>query len=233
MKKLFLVMAALALLGLSGIAQAGVVFDGGAPSQWSGNTVSVDNSGTGVYWTYDDFSLSVSGSVLGVRLWILERPYSGLTAGAWDGTLSYRIATNTISGTTNKPNTTFIASGSGVSVSRSATGENQVTVTESKEYLYEFDLASSVALNANEKYWFGVHLGTNNGNYRLYWETSNTSGTHSYGDYSWTGKTLLSQNMQDNAFQLLNSSTAAPEPSSILALVGGLGSLLAFRRRKA
>jgi len=234
MKKLMILTMAAVLIGP---AMATIVFDGGAPTQWTGNTVSVNNSGTGTYWTYDDFALTSASSIIGVRVWILERSYDG-AVGTWNGTLQYQIKSNTVSTSypgspanpLDKPGT-VIASGNGTSITRTMTGEYQQTVPESKEYMYEFDLASAVSLNAGEKYWLGLHLGTTNVDYRLYWETSNTSGTHTYGSYSWTGtQTSVSRNNQDNAFQLLDTSVV-PEPATMVLL--GLGGLLCRKFKRA
>jgi hypothetical protein len=198
-------------LGTLGTAQAAIIFDGGAPNLASGNEV------TG--WVQaEDFILGATQQVTAANFWTIEQP------GQWDGTLSYFLFADN----RGAPASAFFASGQGANVTKQATGNSALGLTE---YAYSFDLANPVNLLASTRYWFGLHLSTDFNRDGIYWETTGSgfdlSGQESSGGTfdNWFG------NSAQHAFYLTGNAEAIPTPALLPGLIG-MG-VTAIRKRKA
>lgn len=196
-------------------ANAGLIYDNGAPDQASGNEMT--------QWIQaEDFNLANPEILTDIRFWNIEDP----AAAGYQGSITWQI----YSDSAGMPDTVLF-SGT-VSPTRLATG---LLVSDSfQEYQNDFSVGS-ISLAAGT-YWLGLHNGplATDTRSEFYWET--TSGGPnpvSYGQEDETpfGDGAWFNNSREHAFQLYN---VVPEPStllggSVMALAAGL---LVWRRRK-
>jgi hypothetical protein len=162
----------------------------------------------------NDFVLKAPGTVSSVDVW-------AFVDGTWDGTIDYSFYES--SG--NLPSETPFASGSGINITQTPTGE---TAGPASEYLFHFELQQPLMLQGGQRYWFGLHLKqsyADDGSY-AYWSTTDlgfgeTSRSAQGGDTSNWGSAP-----DDEAFRLYG----VPEPASALQGLAAGAALLGCRR---
>ncbi|MCU1232231.1 MAG: proteinsorting protein [Candidatus Solibacter sp.] len=190
-----------------------VVYDNGAPAFGGVNVTQVRGA--------DDFVLSSSTTITGVRFFGDTLPTPANFPGSFGGTLSYAFYNNS-SGTPGS----LISSGSSSALTGVASGSF---------YIVDFNLASSVALAAGT-YWLEVHEGatssTDDGS-PIFWAGLN-SAPASNAMLSSSLNTVPNSDLNfELAFQLFSdpATSGAPEPSTFLLFAAPLA-IAAFRLRR-
>jgi hypothetical protein len=215
-------------------ASAVVLFDQGNPSPTNGASV-------GSFGVADDFELSFDARLESVTFWALE----GVGA-SWNGRLQYDLWADVPSGIGN-PNegsrpdaipqrTGQVDQGNpGHVISKTATGTIvDILGAPHTQYLYSFDLLSTVELAKDIPYWLSLNLG---GFGSILWQDNATD----WGRWVWAGDTSappvtwfagsVTGNPVSVAFQL--EGTQIPTPTTLLLAAGGLVALgLAHRRKR-
>lgn len=198
-----------------------IIFDNGSPNLTAGRE-------TTLWIQAEDFLLNQDTTLKNIKFWTLE-PVDAI----WDGTIKYSLFDNI----NDKPDTTALAAGSGVNIHKIATGRK--LYDNYNEFGYSFNLENLVNLQANRKYWLGLHLSSNFDRDNIYWETTDTgygiNGTSAYlGDVTdWS----RSSEGAERAFQLSSTSNLdgqpVPEPTTMLSSLVALGIGTALRRMKS
>jgi hypothetical protein len=203
--------AIVAAFGTASPAAAAVIYDNGGPNR--------DTTDEMTEWVQaEDFSVASAKTLKGAHFWTVEY-------GAWDGALTWYIFANN----GGLPGAA-LATGSGVNVTKTATGN---FLYDGPQYEYAFDFDNPVALTGGTTYWFGLHLSADFDLDRIGWQLTlpglGAYGAHShYGTFNdWIG------GGGQHAFYLTDTSTAAvPEPSTFVMLGAALLGLGAVRLRR-
>jgi hypothetical protein len=207
-RRALLLLAGLLSLLVAPRAGAVLLFDGGAP-EGGGNAIEVT-----IRVLANDFELTERSTVMSVEVW-------ALTDASWDGTVEYFFFENA----GNVPAAVPFASGDGTNIVPTPTGVTSGALTE---YLYAFDLAAPLVLEAGQKYWFGLHLKqsfADDGN-NAFWSITSldfgeTSRSAEGGNFAaWTIPP------DDEAFRLYGE---VPEPAAALQALAGALVLVACR----
>lgn len=205
--------ASVALVSMGSASAATTIFDGGAPDGIGINQVTE--------WVQaEDFILTQAlGTILtGATFWTLENP------DLWDGVLDYYVF-NDAGG---QPASSPLVQGSGVNVTKTATGNFPLAFTE---YVYSFDLEAPLILSADTTYWLGLHLASNVDNVQIYWETTAVV-FGSAGQESQSGTfTHWSNTNQQHAFFL--KGVPVPGPLPVLGAAAAYGWSRRLRHRLA
>lgn len=204
------VVAALLLVGSS--AQAGLIYDNGAPNVISGNEMT--------QWIQtEDFALASPVVLTDVRFWATEE-----VQGAYQGSIVWSIYGDN-GGT---PGALLYRD----SATPSMVYDHDTSFGSS----YQFDFSVGTVNLSAGTYWLGLHNGplTTTSRENLYWETTAANLTSTaredmapFDDSSWFN------NAQEHAFQLFgNIGPVVPAPGAILLGSIGTGLVTWLRRRR-
>jgi hypothetical protein len=220
MKKLNTLMGVLLLSIL--LLTANVSFAG--PIVWDngpGNTGSaeyINNDGQAA----DDFWVLAGTVIADAHFWTMEN--DSASAG-YAGVIAWTIYEDGLNDDSLAGPGDVFATGFGVNIQKDATGI--VDAGFGTQYLYSFDLDTAVVIPDGSWYWFGLNLpGSEGGNIK--WDESDSSPGAGENWY-WNGDGDWRAYDAGLAFNL--TTTAVPEPSTMLLLVSGLVGLGFVRRR--
>jgi len=208
MKNKFLKMAVAGLiLSVSGLANAGLIYDNGGPSTDTGYPIKLPNE------TADDFILAGTANINSVAFYFQN--YNGITG--WNQDITYSFYNDNLGSLGS-----LIASAAGVNVNAVDSGLPWCC-GGGNAWLVNFDLASTVTLSAGH-YWLGL---TGASGPTPWWVT--TSGITGYN-----GRYNNSQLGYDFAFSLNDEVQPqnVPEPSTLAIFALSLMGLAARRFKK-
>ena len=200
------------LLAFGAGAQAGVVYDNGAPDLLGGNEMTA--------WIQaEDFTLASTTTLTDVHFWTIEDAASA----GFSGSIEYAFYAD--AGGLPSPGAPAFEAGTGLT--RVSTGN---VVFGFDEYDYSFKVAPFTATGGTT-YWLALHNGPigNDSRAEVYWETTsaNSSASGSEEILPRAGDGWSSPGAE-HAFQL----AAVPEPGTVALLALGLAGLGFVRRRQ-
>lgn len=217
-------LAALTLLGLAALPKAAqaqtLIYD-------NGSFVTSNARGISDFAVADDFTFSGTQTFDQGRIWLLSTASSSL--GSFSGTLSWLIYDDNA----GKPGSVlFSGTNSGAAITRTDTGANAFG---GRIFQLDFPIASTT-LGAGT-YWFRAKegaLGDLGDGTTVFWmDSPSVTGFSSQQDTDELNPTSWGSIGRDRAFQLLTSSSSAPEPGTLaLVALGAVGGIVARRRRK-
>lgn len=204
--------SALALCLTSAPAQAGIIFNNGAPfTDGGGDEMTLHNEA-------EDFSFATATTVGGAGV------YVGSFAGDlsnWDGAFQYAIYGDA----GGHPAGAALTSGS-VAPTTSETNVEWFNGGTGNAFLFQFDFNTPFAAAANTTYWLGVHAAADyDSRDDLYFATTYSNGTVGYGQLENQGDWHVTGH--DHAFYLTDGaqvvSGGVPEPASWALMILGFG----------
>ena len=223
----FPILVVITLASLARVTPVGaaVVFDGGPADVANGQAL---------YWDMaDDFEIPNSATVNGATVPILAI-LGGRNLATWDGTLQWKVFAAgppllNPNGTTLSTTTpgAVIAQGAGLGIQTTFLSESPGPFGDPYQYYsFNFSFGQDIALAANTRYWFGLHLNQSYTQAYLYWQQTNT---HLY-DHNFGRPNQQSAYGYQGSWVSFALNYNVPEPASLALL--GLPTLLLIRRAR-
>lgn len=212
-------------LATGSLTPAAVVFDGGPGDVTNGQALFWDMA--------DDFEVSSDAQINGATVPIIAI-LGGLNLATWDGSIRWTVYA--AGPALVNPNGSVLSATTPGAVIAQGTGSNIETTFRSQSpgpfgdlyqyYSFDFDFGQDISIQANTRYWFGLHLNQSYTQAYLYWQQTNTHLLdHNFGrpnpqsNYGYQGSWV--------GFQL-NYNIPEPASAAFLAMPAAV-----LRRRRA